>query len=72
MHPRSIKEYLLLSTSSFGVLAVTFFLFIRVYQHEWINVALDFVIIITLWVCLQVLSSGASDCAGSAFSSATV
>jgi len=49
MIQRSIKEYLLLSISSLGILVITFFLFIRVYQQEWSNVALDLAIIITLF-----------------------
>lgn len=48
MHQRSIKEYLLLSISSFGILAVTLFMLVRVYQQAWMNVMLDLVIIITL------------------------
>jgi len=48
MQHRSIKEYLLLSISSFGILVVTSFLMIRILQDDWSYVILDSIIIVTL------------------------
>jgi diguanylate cyclase (GGDEF)-like protein len=45
MIQRSIREYLLLSISSFGMFVLTLFLFVRIQQADWNNAFLDLVII---------------------------
>lgn len=48
MLQRSIKEYLLLYLSSTGAFVISSFMLVRIYQEAWMNVFLDFVIIVTL------------------------
>jgi len=48
MIKRSIKEYLLLFISSFGILVVTAFMIARIYQQAWNNAILDAVITLAL------------------------
>ncbi|WP_076418448.1 EAL domain-containing protein [Colwellia sp. UCD-KL20] len=48
MHPRSIKEYLLLSSSSSGIIVIIVFMLVRLYQQEWMHALLDGVIVLAL------------------------
>ncbi|XPF93920.1 putative bifunctional diguanylate cyclase/phosphodiesterase [Colwellia sp. RE-S-Sl-9] len=48
MSKRSIKEYLLLSSSSSGIIVITLFMLIRIYQQEWVHALLDAVIVLAL------------------------
>ncbi len=48
MVQRSIKEYLLLTISSFGIFVITIFLLVRIQQEDWANAALNTVIICAL------------------------
>jgi len=48
MVQRSIKEYLLLSISSFGIFVITVFMLVRIQQEAWLHVGLNLVITLTL------------------------
>ena len=48
MTRRSVKEYLLLSITSFGVLILTAFLFVRIQAHNLNNITFDLILIIAL------------------------